>query len=87
MPEIIRIDAPTREAARKLTDALSSFRTRLLDGDGECAVEVERDREFNELLLRVLAVTDAYLADEPHAPLRLSVDGHTYALHPPVASG
>lgn len=85
MPEIIRIDAPTLESARKLSDALSSYKTRLLDGNGEWAVEVVRDREFNELLLGVLEVTDAYLADQPDAALRLLVDGHAYALHPPPA--
>lgn len=86
MPETIRIDAPTLEAARHLADALSRYRTRLLDGDGAWAVEVERDREFNELLLGVLEVTDAYLANEPRAALQLVVEGHTYQLHPPGAS-
>jgi hypothetical protein len=47
---------------------------------------VERDREFNQLLLGVLEVTDAYLASDPRAALRLVVEGHTYPLHPPAAS-
>jgi hypothetical protein len=84
VPEIIRIDAPTLEAARKLSDSLSNYNTRLLGANGEWAVVVERDREFNELLLGVLEVTDAYLGDEPQAALRLTVDGHTYPLHPPA---
>ena len=86
MPETIRIDAATLEAAKHLANALSKYRTRLLGGDGDWAVEVERDREFNELLLGVLEVTDAYLANDPRAALRLVVEGHTYPLHPPAAS-
>jgi hypothetical protein len=86
MPETIRIDAPTQEAAKDLANALSKYRARLLARDGAWAVEVERDREFNELLLGVLEVTDAYLASDPRAALRLVVEGHTYPLHPPGAT-
>ena len=82
MPDVIRIDTSTLEAARHLADALSPYRTRLRDGGGACAVEVERDREFNELLLGVLDATDAYLARHPQAMLSLVVEGHSYRLHP-----
>jgi hypothetical protein len=83
----IRIDAPTLAAAKRLTDALRSYRTRLVDTNGEWSVEVERDREFNELLLGVLDVADAYLAADPLTALRLVVEGRSYPLHAPARGG
>jgi hypothetical protein len=82
LPDAIRIDAASLEAARQLADALTKYRASLQGEDGAWVVEVERDREFNELLLGVLEVTDAYLARDPDAVLNLIVDGHTYRLHP-----
>jgi hypothetical protein len=81
---MIRIDAPTLEAATRLAGELARYRARLLETDGTWGVEVEPDREFNKLLLDVLAVTDAYLAREPETSLTLVVEGRSYALHPPA---
>ena len=85
--EKIRIDAPTLAAAKRLSDALRSYRTRLVDTDGEWSIEVDRDREFNELLLGVLRVTDAYLESDPLTGLRLVVEGRSYPLHAPARGG
>jgi hypothetical protein len=82
--DTIRIDAPTLDAARSLVLALSEYRTRLLEHDGAWGVEVERDREFNDLLRGVLRATDAYLAGDSGNALKLVVEGRSYALHPPV---
>lgn len=86
MLDSIRIDTETLDAARELARALSGYRTRLLEQEGAWAVEVERDRELNELLLGVLRATDAYLAGEPGATLSLVVADHAYALRSPVAA-
>jgi hypothetical protein len=85
--EKIRIDVPTLAAAKRLSDALRSYRTRLVDTDGEWSVEVDRDREFNELLLGVLKTMDAYLATDPLTGLRLVVEGRSYPLHAPARGG
>jgi hypothetical protein len=83
VPERIRIAAPSLEVAKRLSAALPECTVGVVDRDGEWLVEVECDREFNELLLEVLDAAERFLATEPGPRLRLVVEGRSYRLHPP----
>ena len=82
MPSQIRIAVPSRDVAARLVDVLHECDARVEGLDGTWFVDVECDREFNELLLHVLDRTESYLASDPSAELRLLVDGRAYPLHP-----
>jgi hypothetical protein len=84
VPERIRIAAPSHEVATRLRDALPECTVEIADRDGEWIVEVECDREFNELLLEVLDAAEAFLKSEREPGLRLVVEGRSYPLHPPA---
>jgi hypothetical protein len=83
VPERIQIAASSQQVATRLSDALPECRVDIVARDGHWLVEVECDREFNELLLEVLDAAERYLAAEPTAGLRLLVEGRSYPLHPP----
>jgi hypothetical protein len=84
VPERIRIAAPSPEVATRLREALPECTVDIVSRDGEWLVEVECDREFNELLLEVLDAAEDFLKNEPEPGLRLVVEGRSYPLHPPA---
>jgi hypothetical protein len=83
VPERIRIAAPNREVATRLREALPECTVGVVARDGEWLVEVECDREFNELLLEVLDAAEDFLKADPEPGLRLVIEGRSYPLHPP----
>jgi hypothetical protein len=83
VPERIRIATPTHEVATRLREALPECTVEIVDRNGEWLVEVECDREFNELLLEVLDAAEDFLKADPEPGLRLVVEGRSYPLHPP----
>lgn len=87
MAETIRIHTATLETAHKLCEALGTYCVRVVRNGGDPSVEVDTDREFNDLLVGVLAVADAFVIAVPEAGLRLVVNGRTYPLHAPVQPG
>ena len=87
MPDAIRIAVPTEEVAGRLASVLHTCRVRVAGDEGAWFLEVECDREFNELLLKILDGANTYLAREPEAALRLEIEGRSYQLHPPSRDG
>jgi hypothetical protein len=87
VPERIRIIVPSQDVAARLAAVLDACNVRVADDDGAWAVEVACDREYNELLLRVLDGAQAYLDGDPASTLRLEVGGRSYALHPRSGDG